>query len=165
MSALAPWQRPAVRSLSVVGLVEDIDLGRNRRRRSSAFAARAVLLRGGRRLRSRSRRLAVARSGVDAEGRGLAGRRHARRSPIRNCNARSSRMCGSDSVTPSAVRSSFGGRKRTKRTRPLASGLVRRQRPRRPTRHLPASRREISRSRSCRRTSRRRSSRRRAACR
>ena len=33
---------------------------------------------------------------------GLRGSRHASLSPIRNCSARSSRICGSDSVTPSA---------------------------------------------------------------
>ena len=55
---------------------------------------------------------------VERKGRRAAGRllAHARRSPIRNSSARSSRIWGSDSVSPSAVRSSFGGRKRRKRS-------------------------------------------------
>src|SRR5690606_14664173 len=49
------------------------------------------------------------------EGGGFARRHHASLSPRRYCSARSRRMCGSDSVMPSAVRSSLGGRKRTNR--------------------------------------------------
>ena len=52
---------------------------------------------------------------VDAKGCGAAGQvAHASLSPIRNCRARSSRMCGSDRVSPSSLCSSLGGLKRTK---------------------------------------------------
>ena len=59
----------------------------------------------------------------DTEGGGLAGgrpvgflrfgRSHAKRSPKRNCRARSRRMCGTDSFMPAPLSSTAGGRKRT----------------------------------------------------
>ena len=62
---------------------------------------------------------------LHAEGGGTAGPAHARRSPIRNCKTRSSRMWGSDRVAPLAVVSSRGGRKRRKASAPASPLSVR----------------------------------------
>jgi hypothetical protein len=87
--------------------------GRFRRGRDDDAAARDAAT-GGRAalgLRGREHDVGV----VEAERGGLAvAARHGKRSPSRNCRARSSRMCGSVTL-PAPVGSSGGGRKRRKR--------------------------------------------------
>src|SRR5262249_7587368 len=78
-------------------------------------------IRVGRERRGRARAGLVARSELvqfveGKEGGCARSLAHMRRSPIRNSSARSRRMCGSDRLSPSAVCSSFGGRKRKKRS-------------------------------------------------